>query len=177
MKIDESAFLAALSYDPDTGVFTWRIDRPGRWKIKAGDRAGSSLLQKCGKRYRRVFFKGQHIPEHRLAFLFMEGKLPPDDVEIDHDDGNGENNRWSNLNKSTRQGNAKNLRKRSDNTSGVAGVSWEKHTGKWYAYIHTGEGVMKNLGRFTNFEHAVRVRKEAELQYNYHNNHGSVRPL
>lgn len=177
MKIDESAFLAALSYDPDTGVFTWRIDRPGRWKIKAGDRAGSSLLQKCGKRYRRVVFKGQHIQEHRLAFLFMEGELPPEDVEIDHDDGDGENNRWSNLNKSTRQGNAKNLRKRSDNISGVAGVVWDKSREKWMAYIHIGEGVMKNLGRFTNFEDAVRVRQEAEVTYNYHKNHGSVRPL
>lgn len=177
MKIDESAFLAALSYDPDTGVFTWRIDRPGRWKIKAGDRAGSSLLNKDGKRYRRLHYKGQHIQEHRIAFLFMEGELPPDDVEIDHNDGNGENNRWSNLNKSTRQGNAKNLRKRDNNTTGVVGVSWDKSRGKWLAYIHIGGGVMKNLGRFTNFEHAVRVRKEAELQYNYHNNHGSVRPL
>lgn len=86
----------------------------------------------------------------------MEGELPPDDVEIDHNDGNGENNRWSNLNKSTRQGNAKNLRKRDNNTTGVVGVSWDKSRGKWLAYIHIGGGVMKNLGRFTNFEHAMR---------------------
>lgn len=172
MKIDESAFLAALSYNPDTGVFTWRIDRPGRWKIKAGDRAGSSLVDNSGKTYRRICLNSVYVKEHRLAFLFMEGALPGDDEEVDHDDGNGENNRWSNLSKCSRQENAKNLRKCSTNTSGVSGVTWDKANNKWS--VRLGK---KSLGRFVNFEDAVAARKDAELKHNYHKNHGSVRPL
>jgi hypothetical protein len=172
MKIDEQAFLAALSYDPYTGIFTWKIDRPGRWKIKAGDRAGSSLVDNSGKTYRRICFNHVYVKEHRLAFLFMEGEMPPDDVEVDHDDGNGENNKWDNIRKVSRKDNAKNLRKCSRNTSGVPGVSWDKTNGKWSARI----GKIF-VGRFTNFDDAVKARKEAEIQYNYHKNHGSVRPL
>lgn len=171
MKIDESAFLAALSYDTDTGVFTWLVSIKNRWGIKPGDRAGSSLLHN-GKRYRRIVYRGQHIQEHRLAFLFMEGELPPKDVEIDHGDGNGENNRWSNLNKSTRKENAKNLRQRENTASGVSGISWCNTKQKWRVRISKIE-----LGYFDDLDVATKVRKEAEIQHSYHKNHGSVRPL
>ena len=174
MRIDESAFLRALSYNPETGWFTWNISRPGRWGIKPGTRAGSSSLSKCGKRYRRLFYKGQHILEHQLVFLLMEGEVPTD--EIDHDNGDGEDNRWLNLNRSSREKNALNLRKRSDNTSKVTGVSWSEERKRWVAFIHVNKK-MVNLGRFINFEDAVKVRREAEIKYGYHKNHGDDRPL
>ena len=51
-----------------------------------------------------------------------------------------------------------------NNTSGFKGVSWEKHTNKWHAYIML-RGKQKNLGRFTNKQDAINARKEAEEKY------------
>lgn len=176
MKITESAFLSALSYDPDTGWFTWKISIPGRWKIKAGDRAGTSLKGKCGKRYRRLHYKGEHVSEHRMAFLFMEGRMPAESEEVDHENGDGEDNRWLNIVISTRKKNSKNLRKRADNSSGVTGVSWCSDRNKWMAHIHV-DGMMKNLGRLDDFNKAVEIRKNAEVSFEFHKNHGDNRPL
>ncbi len=50
------------------------------------------------------------------------------------------------------------------NTSGVKGVTWDKDTRKWYAYI-TLHRKRISLGRFKDFEEAVRVRKAAEDEY------------
>ena len=164
---------ANFNYDPDTGDFTWLNDRTGRWGIKAGDKAGSILKMKCGKRYVRLQTNRTYMMAHRAAFLYMEGWLPE---EVDHDDGDGTNNKWSNLKGSTRKLNALNLRKRSDNSSGVTGVTWQKDRNKWMAHIHI-DNKMKNLGRFEDFDTAVSVRKEAERKYNFNTNHGSDRPL
>ena len=123
--------------------------------------------------YIRLFTGGQHILAHRAAFLFMEGYLPE---EVDHSDGNGCNNKWHNLASSDRKSNAKNLRRRSDNTSGVTGVSFCNKRGKWVVMISI-DGKSKNLGRFSNFQYAVRARLNAQTHYNFHSNHGEDRPL
>lgn len=162
-----------FKYDPMTGIFSWLHDRKGRWGIKAGDEAGSILKMKCGKRYVRIQTRGVYMMAHRAAFLYMMGYLPD---EVDHDDGDGTNNKWYNLKESTRKLNALNLRRRDDNTSGVTGVTWQKDRHKWMAHIHIN-GKMKNLGRFDNMADAINTRKSAELFYNFNPNHGSDRPL
>ena len=50
------------------------------------------------------------------------------------------------------------------NTSGVKGVTWDKETRKWYAYISIHRKRI-SLGRFRDFEEAVKVRKAAEDEY------------
>lgn len=54
-----------------------------------------------------------------------------------------------------------NSKLRSDNTSGVRGVTWCKSKNKWNAHI----GFKKkkyNLGYYTNIQDAIKVRKNAE---------------
>ena len=51
-----------------------------------------------------------------------------------------------------------------NNTSGVKGVSWNKEKGAWDAYIGI-HGKRIRLGRYTKFEDAVKVRKQAEEEY------------
>lgn len=60
---------------------------------------------------------------------------PHDDLQIDHRDGNGLNNRRTNMRVSTNSQNQHNQRTRDDNTSGFKCVNWHKHTGKWQARI------------------------------------------
>lgn len=47
------------------------------------------------------------------------------------------------------------------NKSGVVGVNWDKSRNKWQASIRF-RGHKYNLGRFTDFDEACKVRKEAE---------------
>lgn len=50
------------------------------------------------------------------------------------------------------------------NTSGVKGVTFDKHTGKWRAMIEF-KGKRISLGRHWEFADAVQARKEAEEKY------------
>lgn len=59
---------------------------------------------------------------------------------------------------------AYNKRKMESNTSGKTGVSWCKDRYKWEAYIAV-YGKKINLGRYDNYEDAVKVREEAEIKY------------
>lgn len=51
-----------------------------------------------------------------------------------------------------------------NNTSGVKGVSWNKEKEAWDAYIGI-HGKRIRLGRYENFEDAVKARKRAEEEY------------
>jgi hypothetical protein len=51
-----------------------------------------------------------------------------------------------------------------NNTSGVKGVSWNKEKNAWDAYINI-HGRRIRLGRYANFEDAVKARKRAEEEY------------
>lgn len=51
----------------------------------------------------------------------------------------------------------------SSNTSGVRGVSFEKASSKWAAYI-TVRGKRRFLGRFADYDDAVFARKQAEAE-------------
>lgn len=50
------------------------------------------------------------IRAHRLIFALIEGRWPGEDLEIDHKNGIGTDNRWSNLREVTSQENSLNTR-------------------------------------------------------------------
>ena len=162
-----------LDYNPVTGQLTWKADR--RCKVKIGDVAGSiNTHHKTGKKYILIGTLGKQYRAHRVAWFIYHGTEP--EFEIDHINGDGTDNRIVNLRMTTTQGNSRNQRNRSTNTSGVMGVRWVKKANKWVAGIsHKGKNV--HLGLFTDFNEAVKVRKAAEKLYGYHPNHGSNRPL
>lgn len=78
-----------VKYDPETGLFTWIVKVAHR--VRIGDVAGSQM--KNG--YWRVCVLGTQYYAHRLAWLYMTGVWPSQ--EIDHKDLNKVNNRWGNL--------------------------------------------------------------------------------
>ncbi|MCT9071216.1 HNH endonuclease [Cupriavidus gilardii] len=158
-----------LDYCPNTGVFTWKA-RPGKkgaiWNPRyAGTKAGS--LKSSG--YIEIFLDNAVYKAHRLAWMHFYGEMPAG--QLDHINGCRSDNRISNLRIVTTAENAKNQRRRADNTSGVTGVVWFKRRRKWAAQISV-QGKCKNLGCFESFEAAVRARKEAERAYGFHENHG-----
>jgi hypothetical protein len=78
-----------LNYDPDTGLFTWRI-RPTN-RVALGQVAGVVN----GDGYRRIRLDGKDHFANRLAFLFVEGKHPTGQVR--HINSDRADNRWANL--------------------------------------------------------------------------------
>jgi len=160
--ISDMELLKDLDYDPDTGVFTWGAGAP---KIVRGKPAGG--LGRQG--YMRIKIKGKKYALHRLAWLWYTGTFPPED--LDHINGVKADNRLLNLRAVTTQENMRNVAKWRNNSSGVTGVQWNKAHAAWHVRIGVG-GKYKHLGYFKDFNEAVAVRKEAEVHYGYHENHG-----
>lgn len=129
-----------------------------------GDIAGS--LNTHGYVGIKVF--GKLYLAHRLAYLYMLGETPD---EVDHINHIRADNRWVNLRDVTRSENCKNNSKRKDNASGVTGVHWKKRDSRWVAQIRVDKETLW-LGQFVKFSDAVDARKNAEVLYGFHENHG-----
>jgi len=80
-----------LKYDPLTGVFTWRVNLNNR------SRRGQEAGYRDEKGYTLINIYGRRYKAHRLAFLYMEDKMPK---MVDHDNRIRSDNVWSNLNPS-----------------------------------------------------------------------------
>lgn len=85
---------------------------------------------------------------------------PPDGMVIDHINGDSLDNRRENLRIARQADNCRNSKMRSDNTSGLKGVFWDKYTGRWMAAIGY-QGKFHNLGRFDAPEDAKAAYDEA----------------
>ena len=167
--LDQKRLKEMLNYDPDTGIFTWRIRAAKKTHI--GDQAGS-IFKHRNTHYRQIMLDGSHYKAHRLAWLYMHGKWP--EGQIDHKDGNGLHNWAKNLRDVNNCENQRNCRISSNNTSGVIGVSFHKKSGTWSANIGVNSK-QKGLGYFIKMEDAIEARKRAEIEFGYHKNHGRKR--
>jgi hypothetical protein len=156
-----------VHYSPETGIFTW-LPRPDyffgdsmhaqSWNSRfAGKQAGSTKSN--GYVYIIIFYKPYLA--HRLAFLYMTGKIP---AEIDHVFRNPSDNRWEHLRSVTRQQNKMNVGVQKNNTSGHRGVAWCADRKKWAARICVG-GRTINIGRYTNIHEAIEARRVAEAEF------------
>ena len=88
----------------------------------------------------------------------------PNDMEVDHINGNPSDNRLSNLRLVTRRQNCLNHRRSKRNSSGRTGVSWANKGKKWIATIQIGLTTIP-LGRFEKKEDAIVARDKAEKEY------------
>ncbi|MBY0260240.1 HNH endonuclease [Methylobacterium sp.] len=124
--ITQDFVLQVLIYDPETGFFTWRQSRGGKL---AGSRAGGL----DGDGYEVIRLNKQAFRSHRLAWLYVHGVLPENDV--DHRDLNRSNNAIVNLRPATRAQNIANTKRRTTNRSGYKGVSYHAFSGLYRATI------------------------------------------
>ena len=153
--ITQARLKEILSYDPETGVFTW-LAKPSPYasKIKVGNRAGCQ----DGERYRVIAIDQVTYGEHRLAWFYVNGIWPSG--QIDHINGDKSDNRIANLRDASPGENQRNRGAMKSNTTGFKGVTYEPRRGKFKAAI-THEGKQKNLGRFDTAYEAHKAYCEA----------------
>lgn len=152
--VSQERLKEVFSYDIDTGLFTWLIRTGGHSKV--GKIAGT--LHATG--YIHIAIDGRSYQAHRLAYLYMMGEWPKNDV--DHMDGIRDNNRWNNLRDATRSENNQNQKiARSDNKTGIAGVNWHKGKKSFSSSI-TVSGKRKYLGHFSTAELAQEAYLKAK---------------
>lgn len=97
------------------------------------------------------------IPLHRFIMSAEPGTL------IDHINGNPLDNRKANLRFADSTGNAFNSKRRTDNTSGYKGVTFDKRRGLWQARIKAGDA-REYLGYFDTPEAAHAAYVSAALR-------------
>ena len=132
-------------------------------------RIWESMKRRCRERLKESFpyhaGKGVTVCERWDSFenFFSDMGECPDGLSLDRIDVNGNyepsNCRWAT---NSLQGYNKGIDP--NNTSGKSGVSFYSRLGKWSSEIHV-DGEHIRLGIFSNFEDAVKARKEAELKY------------
>lgn len=131
--------------------------------------AGKEAFTAISNGYRRGRIFDHSFSAQRVVWAYVHGKWPAND--IDHINGKRDDNRIVNLRDVTNADNHKNMRKRSDNTSGFTGVTWCKLYNKWNASIQVS-GKRKNLGYFHDIDEAKTARMRAVAANAFHPNHG-----
>lgn len=141
-----------LDYCPDAGTFRWKEGYCFRG-TKPGDLAGYPHH----KGYWRIEIRGKDYAMHRLAWFYMTGEWPPD--QIDHINRRKDDNRWCNLREESNGQNMANRPhesflprvKRGRASSKPRGVKLDK-CGRYVANIGHPP---KHLGMFTTEEEAI----------------------
>jgi hypothetical protein len=148
-----------LNYDPETGIFTWKVKKSSATII--GSRAGHVRQEAAGP-YRYIKIDREKYAEHRLAWLYMTDEpLPP---RLDHKDLDGTNNIWENIRAATGSQNIANQGLRSNNTSGSKGVGYNARTDKWFSQIRVNYKLI-HLGTFADFRDAEAAYATAASKY------------
>lgn len=173
--MDQDTLKRLLDYDQKTGLFTWKIRSQNTKSnnifnsLFAGKVAGSILTSKRSRtKYIAITFSNNGARKtykaHRLAFLYMVGSIPE---QVDHIDHDGTNNKWENLRSSDSRDNSRNLPMQKSNKTGVIGVNWHKAANKWQVRAVDKSGKRIDLGRYSDFDEAVEVRKKYEIEFGY----------
>lgn len=147
--LDANTLRQIVTYDEQIGHLVWQHTHGKRVRGccvgSEGNRRGDLKVCIGGKRYF----------QHRLIWLYVHGVWP--NGFIDHIDGDPKNNRIENLREASCTENLWNTRRSRKNTSGYKGVSWDRKTCSWRAYV-TANGKTHWLGNFQTKEAAFAAR-------------------
>ena len=164
--ITQARLKELLHYDPLTGIFTNKVRRGTKGRV--GGNPGT--MNNSG--YLAATIDGWPYLIHRLAYLYMEGSFPAD--QIDHIDRNKLNNIWENLRPATATINGRNRPMNENNTSGFNGVHWLVRDRKWRAQTKVNYKTVY-LGTFCTRREAIKARKAADIKYGFSENHGRAK--
>ena len=127
--ITQERLKEVLHYNPDTGIFTWKVKKALR--VKVGDIAGT--FNEWG--YSKIEIDYKVYNTSKLAYLYMTGIMPE---RIGHIDRDPSNYKWNNLREVTKYEDSWNRKLASNNTSNVKGLSINKRasgTKRWMCKI------------------------------------------
>lgn len=158
-QITSEKLKTILSYNPLDGSFVWKL--PSKYHnelqgkeagtINSAHRRDYISIQICGRKYKRS----------RLAYLYMTGKYPPQ--QIDHINGDTTDDRWSNLRAVNHQQNVWNIGGTKKKTGLPLGVK-RTHSGKYLARITKFKKV-DTFGPYDNPNDAADVYLEKRREY------------
>lgn len=154
LTVERLRFL--IRYEPETGKFFRKVSTAAR------SLEGSECGDIDGKGYIRLRVDGRRYIGHRLAWFYMTGAWPAD--EVDHINRCRTDNRWCNLRLATKSLNKRNTSVRRNNRVGFKGVSWHKDAKRWRSRIYIN-GKEKNLGLYDTPEAANAAYEAAALLY------------
>ena len=163
--ITQAELKEILNYDTESGVFTWKKRLAPRGKV--GDVAGCIDVKPKKGTYLRIRIRGVLYYAHRLAWIYTFGEEPKN--QIDHINGDGTDNRISNLSEVTCAENQLNKRLSSNNTSGANGVV--KNGRGWVAQAEIN-GEHKYMGWFYEWHDAVYARYYGQITLGFTEQHG-----
>lgn len=155
-----------VSYDPDTGLFTWNFRESSplyldwvkdRFNKRYAGQPAFTYVNSRGYNQGTIF----HLvyKAHRVAWAIVTGMWPED--QLDHIDRTKTNNRFINLREADHSLNAINQDARSTNKSGTKGVC-QVRGNMWRAYMRI-DGVMTSFGDYSDKQSAIVARQEAEV--------------
>lgn len=149
----QKELLELFFYDRDTGKLFWRTSKANK------TRAGTEARSKAKDGYLRVTIHHKTYQVHRIVWIILHGEIPEGKL-IDHLDGNRENNKPDNLRLVDDSENGRNRGKRSDNTSGITGVYFNKQRNNWRVQVYNENHKKIMLGSYKTLEEAKKVRDE-----------------
>jgi hypothetical protein len=140
--MDQKTLKDVLDYNPKTGVFIWRINRPPR--CKAGQIAGYNN----GSGYIKIAIQGKRYYAHRLAFIWMEDSVPK---VVDHINGVRYDNRWENL---------RNVTPIENGANKLIGKGVRQQKQSWHArYANKHLGAFQSQSAAENAYYAEKIKK------------------
>lgn len=152
----QATLRALLVYDPATGALSFRA-------------TGKPAMQTInGHGYRHGRLLGRSTLAARAIWKLVHGDEPP---QIDHRNGDRADNRLDNLRRADWTVNNRNAALRKDSTTGICGVSYDKRSCKFRAYIWL-DGRQRHLGLFDTVTEAAARRADAVEQHGFSERHG-----
>lgn len=150
--LTQSILKDKLDYNPDSGLFYW-LPRPR--STRKNPIAGCRMLNG----YITIRVNKKAYLAHRLAFLFMEGSFP--EQQVDHINRDRSDNRWCNLRKSSPSENNQNRTPKEGLPTGICKVQRKGRKGDWYLVA-----IQCNYQRYSSFyrnlDDAIEWRRKKE---------------
>jgi len=146
------------------GVLYWRNTKKGRRSDIVGSNDGG---------YCRVCIDYKRYQLHNLIWLYHYGSFPQSS-QLDHIDGNPNNNTIENLRDVPQHENTRNRKLAKNNTSGYNCIFWIKSRNRWRAVVVKKDGVACSKN-FINKKEAHLWQREESIKNGFHINHGEYR--